>query len=406
MHVVIVGAGIFGVAAAVALGRRHRVTLLDAGPIPHPLAESTDVSKAVRTDYGADEFYAAEMERGLDGWRGWNVAFGEALFHETGAMFVTREPMEPGGFEHESYVTLTRRGHVLERLDRRGIEARSSLRGFVDGYWNPHGGFAESARVVERLLAQARSQGALVREDTRVTEIALKSDRATGVILASGPHRTLEADAVVVTVGGWTNDIVPGVQGAFRTVGQPVFHIEASADVRLPVFGADIAKTGWYGFPRAEPGFVKIANHGIGRPMHPSSRERDVNLEEEARLREFLAEALPALAGAPIVKKRVCVYCDTLDEHFWIAPHPHITNLVVATGGSGHAFKFAPVLGDWIARGRSMATSSRAFAGAATCKAHAAKKPRATARIDWVSSTWTAARTASCGRSQRWHGSP
>jgi glycine/D-amino acid oxidase-like deaminating enzyme len=67
MRVVVVGAGIFGVTTAVTLARRHRVTLLDAGPIPNPLAESTDVSKAVRMDYGADEFYAAEMERGSTG---------------------------------------------------------------------------------------------------------------------------------------------------------------------------------------------------------------------------------------------------------------------------------------------------------------------------------------------------
>jgi glycine/D-amino acid oxidase-like deaminating enzyme len=323
--------------------------LLDAGGIPHPLAESTDVSKAVRMDYGADEFYASEMERALDAWRGWNAAFGEDLFHETGAMFVTAQPMAPGGFEHDSYVTLTRRGHGLERLDRQAIEARSSLRGFEDGYWNPHGGFAESTRVIERLLQQGHAANIVVREHARITEIVTSNDRATGVVLAGGDR--LAADAIVVTAGGWTNDIVPELEGAFRMVGQPVFHIEAEPDVLLPVFGADIAKTGWYGFPRSDAGrFVKVANHGVGRLMHPSTKERDVTADEETRLRDFLRTALPALASAPIIKKRICVYCDTLDEHFWIAPHPRLANLVVATGGSGHAFKFAPLLGDWIAR--------------------------------------------------------
>jgi len=45
----------------------------------------------------------------------------------------------------------------------------------------------------------------------------------------------------------------------------------------------------------------------------------------------------------------VCVYCDTRDGHFWIAPSPACEGLVVATGGSGHGFKFAPLLGEWIA---------------------------------------------------------
>ena len=44
-----------------------------------------------------------------------------------------------------------------------------------------------------------------------------------------------------------------------------------------------------------------------------------------------------------------CLYNDTLDEHFWIDHHPEKEGLSVATGGSGHGFKFGPVLGDLIA---------------------------------------------------------
>ena len=56
MRTVIAGAGIFGATAAVALARRgHRVTLVDPGPLPHPLAASTDISKVVRLEYGPDE---------------------------------------------------------------------------------------------------------------------------------------------------------------------------------------------------------------------------------------------------------------------------------------------------------------------------------------------------------------
>ncbi len=348
MHVAVVGAGIFGVTGALALARKgHRVTLLDAGEIPHPLAESTDVSKAVRMDYGADELYTAFMETALERWRDWNAELGETLFHETGAMFVTREAMAPGGFEHESFVTLNRRGHSIERLDERAIAARCALRGHVDGYFNPEGGWAESGHVVARLARRARDEGIALRENASVTEIAMTDARATGVVLAGGER--FAADAVVVTAGGWVPSLVPDIATSFRTVGQPVFHLAASDEVHLPVFGADIARTGWYGFPRHRDGFVKVANHGVGRVMHPSSDERVVTTHEESRLRDFLRASLPALERATIVKTRVCVYCDTIDEHFWIAPHPDVSGLVVATGGSGHAFKFAPLLGEWIA---------------------------------------------------------
>jgi glycine/D-amino acid oxidase-like deaminating enzyme len=58
--VAVVGAGIFGVATALALRRRgYAVTLLDPGPLPHPLVASTDISKIVRLDYGPDADYTA-----------------------------------------------------------------------------------------------------------------------------------------------------------------------------------------------------------------------------------------------------------------------------------------------------------------------------------------------------------
>jgi glycine/D-amino acid oxidase-like deaminating enzyme len=68
----VVGAGIFGVTAAIELRKRgHAVRLVDPGPLPHPLAASTDISKVVRLEYGADETYTALSEGSLPSNR-WN----------------------------------------------------------------------------------------------------------------------------------------------------------------------------------------------------------------------------------------------------------------------------------------------------------------------------------------------
>jgi len=54
--VIVVGAGIFGVTAALELNRRdYAVSLFDPGPLPHVNAASNDISKVIRMDYGADE---------------------------------------------------------------------------------------------------------------------------------------------------------------------------------------------------------------------------------------------------------------------------------------------------------------------------------------------------------------
>jgi glycine/D-amino acid oxidase-like deaminating enzyme len=62
-RVAIVGGGIAGITAALELRRRgFTVDVFDPGPLPHPNAASTDITKMIRMDYGADEFYTELME--------------------------------------------------------------------------------------------------------------------------------------------------------------------------------------------------------------------------------------------------------------------------------------------------------------------------------------------------------
>src|SRR5437899_9635464 len=100
LRVIVVGAGINGVTAAIELKKRgHKVVLVDPGPLPHPLAASTDISKAVRAAYGADEDYTALAERSIELWREWNAKFGIELYHETGVLFVCHHRMQHDEFE-------------------------------------------------------------------------------------------------------------------------------------------------------------------------------------------------------------------------------------------------------------------------------------------------------------------
>jgi sarcosine oxidase / L-pipecolate oxidase len=354
---VVVGAGIYGVTAALELQRRgHTVHLLDPGPLPHLLAASTDISKAIRLDYGPDDDYLKAMETALEGWRRWNREWPVPLFHEAGILFVTPTPMAPGGFEYESYQLLTQRGHAPQRLDAEAIRRRFpawAAGGYVDGYFNPAGGFAQSGRVVSQLLALAQAAGVRLHAGQTFAQFIEDGARVGGVITREGER--FAADTVVMAAGSWTPHVLPWTAGYFRSNGMPVFHLkpaqpELFAAERFPVFCADITNTGYYGFPlHPNEGVVKIANHGDGRALAPESPERVVTPEETDRLRAWLREKLPPLAEAPIVFTRVCLYCDTWDGHFWIARDPERAGLVMATGGSGHGFKFAPILGGWIA---------------------------------------------------------
>ena len=385
-RIIIVGAGINGVTAAIELRKRgHEVVLVDPGPLPHPLAASTDISKAVRAAYGADEDYTALAERSIELWRQWNEEFRTNLYHEVGVMFVRRGRMEPGDFEHESLKLLQKRGLKVARMDTPELWKRFPAWNpdlYRDGVLEIEAGYAESGRAVAMLIERAKSVGvrlyegkfvALDEAGQRVKGIVLQDPQFKAVIPSAveesrgdsdqvvprGPSTSLgmtriAGDFVVMAVGAWTPYMLPFTKRFFRATGQPVFHLKPSepelfAPERFPVFGADITTTGYYGFPINRDGVVKIANHGSGREMSPDSPKRVVTSEEEKNLREFLASTFPSLADAPIVYTRVCMYCDTHDGHFWIARDPEREGLVVAAGDSGHGFKFAPVLGEIIA---------------------------------------------------------
>ncbi|HJX97802.1 MAG TPA: FAD-dependent oxidoreductase [Chthoniobacterales bacterium] len=353
--VIVVGAGINGVTSAIELKNRgHKVVLVDPGPLPHSLAASTDISKAVRAAYGPDEDYTAMADRSIPIWREWNKKFETELYHETGVLFVCAEKMQPGGFEFESARVLEKQGHGFERFDAGKFHQRFPAFApdrFHDGFFDPTAGYAESGKVVATLIDYAKSIGVELRERAKFVGLDETDDLVRGIFVED--RQPISGDAIVMATGAWTPYALPSTKKFLRATGHPVFHLKPKDPTfflpeRFPFFGADISTTGYYGFPFNE-GVVKIANHGGGREMSPDSPDRVVTRDEENDLREFLRSTIPSLADAPIVYSRICMYSDTNDGDFWIAPDPERPNLIVATGDCGHGFKFAPILGEIIA---------------------------------------------------------
>src|SRR3954462_9182026 len=145
---VVVGSGIFGVTAAIELRKRgHPVRLFDPGPLPHPLAASTDISKVVRLEYGADEVYTALAEQAIEGWKRWNRDFGETLYHETGLLLLRQSPLAPGTIEQDSFEVLSRRGHQPGLVDAAQVRTRYpawNAARYSQGTYSRQGGFVES----------------------------------------------------------------------------------------------------------------------------------------------------------------------------------------------------------------------------------------------------------------------
>jgi glycine/D-amino acid oxidase-like deaminating enzyme len=352
--VVIVGAGAFGATAALELrARGYAVTVVDRGPLPHVDASSTDISKMVRMDYGADVFYHELAEAALAGWDRWNREWPRPLLHDEGFLVLGPAPMTPGTFEYDSFHTLKDRGYDPPRIDaatlREQYPAWNAAR-YPDGYLSSRGGWAESGAVVGRLLECCQEAGTEFRSGT-FAALTHRGSRVSGIRLTDGSE--LPADHVVVAAGAWTPVLLPWLSDALQAVGQPVVHlgVENPDDFRgphFPPFAADISGAGWYGFPALDDGRLKLGHHADGHVVHPDQKGT-VGKDHLDRTRTFLSESLPSLADAPVVGSRVCLYCDSFDGDLLIAQDPEREGLIVASGGSGHGFKFAPVIGALVA---------------------------------------------------------
>ena len=350
-QILVIGGGTFGVNTALELAQRGvAVTLLEPGPLPHPQAASTDISKVIRMDYGHDELYMDMMEEALGLWRVWNAELGETVFRETGVLYLTLDSMQPGKYEYESYQLLLKRGHPVVRLDSVEIRKRFpawNAELYPDGYLNLQGGWAASGRVVALLAERARQAGVNIIEGTQFSSLVEQGGRISGVRTGDGIEHA--ADWVVFCAGSWTPVLLPWLGEVMWPTAQAVLHFKVQQPSlyqppAFPVWTADIGRTGWYGFPAQGDGTLKIANHGIGWRQDPRT-ERTVPAETEMHFRRFMAQSLPGLETAPKLFERLCFYCDTFDGNFWIGKDPERPGLLVSAGGSGHAFKFSPLIG-------------------------------------------------------------
>lgn len=352
--VLIVGAGAFGLSAACELAQRGlRVRVLDTSRLPNPRGASTDVSRIVRSEYGNDVHHTALVERCLPAWRALRDAAGRPLFHECGVLFLTSRAMREGTFEHASWNVGRRRQHALERLtdvDRARFECFPASR-WRDGFFDGEAGYVHASRACRVFAERARARGAEILETREAVRLIEDNGRVRGVATRDG--RAFHADVTILACGAWTTKLCPELEDRLEARAQPVFYLRPARPERFrppafPVWTADLAERGFYGFPADERGLVKIGHHGRGRLVDVDGPRALIRAEEDG-LAAFLTEHLPELADAECVASRACIYTDSCDGDFLIDHHEDRPGLFLATGGSGHAFKFLPVLGDLIA---------------------------------------------------------
>ncbi|MGE0490792.1 MAG: FAD-dependent oxidoreductase [Vulcanimicrobiota bacterium] len=349
MRIGVVGGGVFGLSSAWELARRgHQVTLFERRRIPAPDASGTDISKAIRLEYGATtHLYAPLVARAFSRWGEVEANTGSSVFHRCGVLFLS-PAYEPGGFEHESQRQLSEMGlagQVLEATEAARRWPQFNWNGMAAAVHNHRGGWLAASHAVEALGRCAAAEGVTIHEKAEVENV-YESSSGASIRVDTTIH---EFDQVVVAAGPWLGKLFPYLASGIRVSRQRITHYQPAdpGSFDYPVWVWDIVNSGWYGFPTNPDGIVKVALHRRSETVDPDiERVEDPEFREESRA--FTRANLPGLAEAPI-SGRICLYTNSASGDFLIDRLPGSERIVLAGCGSGHAFKFGPVLGELVA---------------------------------------------------------
>ncbi|MBP9200627.1 MAG: N-methyl-L-tryptophan oxidase, partial [Gemmatimonadales bacterium] len=349
-HVLVVGLGAAGSAAALTLARRGiRVTGLDRFRPPHPHGSSHGRSRVIREAYYESPVYVPLIRRAYELWQALERDGGRPLLRPTGGLMLGPEggPLVRGA-RHSA----VEHGLPFELLDaatiRRRFPAFHAPAGTV-GVLEPRAGFLDPEAAIETSLTLAARAGADLRFD-----VAVAGWRATasGIALDTSAG-LLEADRVILTAGAWAPALLAGASVPLSVERQVMYWFaparpEGFAAGTLPVFIWEWEPGRlFYGIPDHGAGF-KVAQHHGGEATTADTVRRRVLPEEVAGMRQLLRRFLPDADGPP-TDAVTCLYTNTPDHHFVLGAHPGDPRVILGSACSGHGFKFATVLGEVLA---------------------------------------------------------
>jgi sarcosine oxidase/L-pipecolate oxidase len=366
-------------------------------------AASADENKILRASYGEKKLYQDMAFEAMPKWREWNellsttmgedlapgLSQGCKLWDNCGFLRLSDDGLEkeeimtqqnfPSKIRHTQYrISNPQRRRDAEKngipgskIDPFGRLAKGLP---TDGVLDTTAGYVLASPACTFALHLCRKAGVHTHLGPQHALISLSytGNRATGITTQSQHHN---ADLIVLACGGWTPSLLPQVSNLLETTAGSVISVQLPADrtdlwakyspENFPVWSWRMGSYephksigGLYGLPRTPEGIVKFGFRGSKWTNYsrtdPSTGtaisfpETDLNeVPEEAMrvCRAFCAENLPDLLDLELERGRLCWYTDSVDNNFLISHIPNVENLLVASGGSGHGFKFLPVLG-------------------------------------------------------------
>ena len=342
MRVVVVGLGVMGLPTVRALAERgHEVIGIDRHGISAPAGSSAGMTRIFRLAHERPGDIVL-AKKALERWRELEAMSGETLIDQVG-LVLRGEPVS-------EWVAALRDADVpveeLTPADRERIFPELAHRPDEPAAFVPEDGMLFAAKGLAAVAAAARKAGAELSTPERMLAV---EETPSGVRVTTD-RRVLEADLAVLAVGPWAQSLLEplGLRLPLAPAIGQVSYWRGGAWERRPSlidFVAD-GKLGVYGLPTPGKGYKIGLDYGSEEAWDTEAAGWPPRAFEEECNRDWVLAHAPGLATDGPHLTEGCPWTMTPDGEYFIDRRGAIT---VATGCSGHAFKFMPIMGELIA---------------------------------------------------------
>ncbi|SDI87057.1 N-methyl-L-tryptophan oxidase [Natribacillus halophilus] len=207
-------------------------------------------------------------------------------------------------------------------------------------------GFIRPELAVVSATQQAIENGAKIKRYTKVDSIS-SDEKGVNIIAEDSSYKVRK---LIVTTGAWTWKLLPFLKEQviarrlLLTWFTPKDISKVTPD-KLPIFARMRDNFRLTGAPTLDGSMVKASYTKDPQFVEePFNLYRDVYPEELKQISESVEALLPGLHPDPV---RASAYMDayTPDNHAIVGELPNMSNVMIATGFSGHGFKLSPVIG-------------------------------------------------------------
>ena len=351
--VIVIGVGSMGSSTCYHLAKQgERVLGIEQFDIPNELSSHTGHTRIIRKAYYEHPDYVPLLERSYQNWKQLEDITGTQVYFQTGLLYAGQRDHELLKGVHAS----ADKHHIkLENISADDIKKKYPAFHPPPDYeilFEPEAGFLRPEIAIGLYHKLALGLGADIRTNEKTHGWR---KRGAGIEVNSNKGSYF-AKKLIITAGPWAGKMIPGYSSTLSITRQLMaWVLPENPNLfelgKLPcwIIADGNTRGVFYGFPILPDGGLqgfKLAHHYPGAITDPDTLKRLPSAGEENNLVDILQRFFPGSYKKTEALK-TCMYTNTADQHFILDFLPGFDkNVVIATGFSGHGFKFASVVGE------------------------------------------------------------